>query len=189
VPAPPWLPLSQAAARRPEASWNYASCPLSSCTDREFLCSSVKNRWGINTRYEICVLGEGEGVVAAVHGGLGQLRDGLEVRREHGSIVGVGVDRAVARRRGDVHELRVREEEAGEVAGRRHLEPEHRLRRHHAPVLVRLPRVPLEHRRRDPVGVDDLAVGRRRRRRVPVHLLRRGRRVPLLFRHLLRVNV
>lgn len=123
----------------------------------------------------MCLLWEGEGVVA-LHGGLGQLRDALERRREHDGSVGVGVDHAGARRRGDVHELRVREEEAGEVAGRRHLEAEHRVRGHHAPFLaVGLGRVPLEHLRRDPAGVGSgLAV--RRRRRVPVHLLRRRRR-------------
>jgi hypothetical protein len=105
----------------------------------------------------VCVvLWEGEGVVP-LHGALGELWDALEGRRDDGRgglgiVVGVD-DGAAARRRGDVHELRVRQEEAGEVAGRRDLEAEHRLRGHHAPVLVGLGRVPLEHRRRDPVSI------------------------------------
>lgn len=77
----------------------------------------------------MCVLWEGEGVVA-LHVVVGELRDAVEGRRDDGGLgsVGVGVgsvgragarrrgDRAAARRRGDVHELRVSQEEAGEVA-------------------------------------------------------------------------
>lgn len=127
----------------------------------------------------MCVLWEGEGVVS-LHGALGELRDALEGRRDDrgglGVGVGVGEGAAAARRRGDVHELRVRQEEAGEVAGRRDLEAEHRLRGHHAPVLVGLGRVPLEHRRGDPVRIARLLAAAAVRRREPFHELRRRRR-------------